>query len=151
MDLACEPRQWHIAYMVAASFVILISGLAAFSIRLGPGLRDFLRSGSARKRMSRGLRILVRRENVRQAIAALRVRQEIAIQPVETGMAARDSLKGRIEKIRLRSVTERNRRSACFGMAGSKGGVSISGSSFRVTPCLRGGSHAELAPTQQGC
>jgi hypothetical protein len=104
--------------MVVVPFVILVSGLAAFYVRLGAQLRAALRSRATGKMMSRKLQLAVRRHNIRQAIGALRPNKEIKIRIPESEPVDRDKLYQRIEKIRLRSM--RNHRHPGSGTSAAK-------------------------------
>ncbi len=105
--------------MNAAVCVIAILVLGACFLRFRSGLRACGRVRSVHKTMARTLQTSVRRENIRQSIAALRVKREIVVEPAEVRAAALADLRTRIERIQLRGVRERNRRSAGFNWARS--------------------------------
>lgn len=107
--------------MIVAALVMSILGLTACSLRACFRLRASWLSRSARAMMSRGLRIAVRQQNIRQAVAALRVKREIALETVGSETDTRTCLYARIEKIRLRSLMDSKRRTPAIAMAGAAG------------------------------
>lgn len=60
--------------------------------------------------MASRLQAVVQHQNVRQAVAALREKQEEAVEPVENKLVDIKELQMRIEKIHARSASYRNRQ-----------------------------------------
>jgi hypothetical protein len=99
----CSYAGWtHTECVIVILQLILIAGLAGFAGRLFLGVRARRRSKTAGRMMARTLRTSVRNQNAQQAIAALREKRDIEIQPLESAMASRADLCQRIEGIRLR-------------------------------------------------
>jgi hypothetical protein len=96
-------------------------GLIVLSRRIVPQIRAALESKSAKTRMSTTLRAAVRRQNIQEAIAALRLTPEIAAEPAPRDTTACADLCARIEKIRVRSVAECSRRTPKDKTAPAKG------------------------------
>jgi hypothetical protein len=90
--------------VIVALQLILAAGLAGFAFRLILSIRAQRRSNTAGRMMARTLRISVRNQNARQAIAALREKRDVEVPPLESAMASRADLCQRIEGIRLRVV-----------------------------------------------
>jgi hypothetical protein len=88
--------------VIVALQLILVAGLAGFVFRLVLLIRARRRSKTAGRMMARTLRTSVRNQNAHQAIAALREKRDIEVQPLDSAMASRADLCQRIEGIRLR-------------------------------------------------
>lgn len=120
-DLGCEWVRCNtlsVPSMFVASLLIYVFGLAAFSVRMLPQLRARLRARRNVRMMACRIRIAVQRQNLRQVIAGLRAKQENEVQPVESRTTNATELHTRIEQIRLRSISYRNRQKVGSGVAG---------------------------------
>jgi hypothetical protein len=91
-----------LAYVFAIILAFVIAGIAAFTARLVPQMLARRRSRSAGRMMAEKLRTSVRSQNAHQAIAVLRAKREVGIQPLELAMASRADLCQRVEKLRAR-------------------------------------------------
>lgn len=131
-DLVNIPFRLHTDIVIVVLQITLVAGLAGFACRLFRVVRAWRRSKTAGRMMARTLRASVRNENAHHAIAVLREKRDIEIQPLESAMASRADLCQRIEGIRLRVPT----RTAVSREAGNRrivGGLGqVAGERFRV-------------------
>jgi hypothetical protein len=116
-------------------------GMIAISTRIVPKIRASFESKSAKTRMSTKLRAAVRRQNIQEAVAALRLTPEIAAEPAPRDTTACADLCARIEKIRVRSVAACGRKAPGDKTAPAEGRRPTQWPQFRLATRTRAESH----------
>jgi hypothetical protein len=90
--------------MLVVALLVSVVGFVVVAVRMWAQLRRKLSFRAAKRTMAECLRASLRRQNLRQSFAMLRVTREIEIPPVEDAMTRQHGLMQRVEQVRRRNA-----------------------------------------------